>query len=194
MSSARMAPRESVFLPGRRPAPRGPGGAGGLWAALPVVDHADIGGDGSVCYRSVRRRPGNAGTNIGVEPGAFLKVDELALFLTARFRLDSRLFGPLIFARVEHAPWPLQTARVRVLQRPSRARQDYRIRKALRSPTIPRTWQCAWRTPSYVNLEPRLAKILHAGLTPCCAACAIRNEATRRKDPSAHWIRSCWSV
>uniref|UniRef100_Q028C9 DUF2071 domain-containing protein n=1 Tax=Solibacter usitatus (strain Ellin6076) TaxID=234267 RepID=Q028C9_SOLUE len=64
-------------------------------------------------YRSVRRWPDReATTNIEVEPGRPIEAGQREIFLTARFRLYSSLAGRLLFADVEHPPWPLQEARV----------------------------------------------------------------------------------
>lgn len=57
-----------------------------------------------------RRRFSAARATIVVRPGAAIEPDELEVFLTARFRLYSALAGRLVFADVEHAPWPLASA------------------------------------------------------------------------------------
>ncbi|MBI3278777.1 MAG: DUF2071 domain-containing protein [Acidobacteria bacterium] len=71
---------------------------------------------GLVRYRSVRRRPAaNARTDILIEPGDPFKPDELGdrdHFLTARFRLYTRIDNRLAHADVQHQPWPLTRARV----------------------------------------------------------------------------------
>jgi uncharacterized protein YqjF (DUF2071 family) len=68
-------------------------------------------------YESVRRWPDRRGmTRIAVERGEAIQAGELETFLTARFRLYSLRRGRLIFARVEHAPWPLESARLVSLQ------------------------------------------------------------------------------
>ena len=62
-------------------------------------------------YESSRRWPGCVGqTRIIVEPGAPIDPQPLDVFLTARYRLYSRIFGILTYTNVEHAPWPLHTA------------------------------------------------------------------------------------
>ena len=62
-------------------------------------------------YRSTRC--GRAKVDITVEKGARLDdPDELALFLTERYRLYSGVRGRLAFVEVEHARWPLYTAKV----------------------------------------------------------------------------------
>jgi uncharacterized protein YqjF (DUF2071 family) len=60
-------------------------------------------------YTSVRHfGPGRS--EIVVEPGSPIQPNDLELFLTARFRLYTKLAGRLAFAQVEHPPWPLQAA------------------------------------------------------------------------------------
>jgi uncharacterized protein YqjF (DUF2071 family) len=49
---------------------------------------------------------------IAVERGGAIEAGELETFLTARFRLYSLRRGRLLYAEVEHAPWPLQSARL----------------------------------------------------------------------------------
>src|SRR4051794_15215826 len=41
-----------------------------------------------------------------------IQPDEQELFLTARFRLYTKIVGRLAFAQVEHPPWPLESAEV----------------------------------------------------------------------------------
>ncbi len=66
---------------------------------------------GSVEYRSSRHfGPGHA--HITIHPGSPIRADELARFLTARFRLYTVIGGRLAFAQVEHPPWPLATATI----------------------------------------------------------------------------------
>jgi uncharacterized protein len=68
---------------------------------------------GRIIYESERRWPDSRSrTRIVVEPGHEIAPDPLDIFLTARFRLYSFVFGKLIRAKVEHAPWPLRTARI----------------------------------------------------------------------------------
>ena len=137
---------------------RGPDGTPGVWffsldaARFPAVLGARLAyglpykwstmevavEDRSIRYHSVRRPPDGATTKIEVEPGAAVNPEDLTLFLTARFRLYSLLFGNLIFAQVEHAPWPLQAARVNVLQQTiTHAAGLPKPEDALPSPTIP---------------------------------------------------------
>jgi uncharacterized protein YqjF (DUF2071 family) len=64
-------------------------------------------------YESARRWPDRRGmTRIAVERGEKIEAGELETFLTARFRLYSLRRGRLIFAQVQHAPWPLESARL----------------------------------------------------------------------------------
>jgi hypothetical protein len=69
-------------------------------------------------YECRRRWPRPAETKIEVERGGGIEVPgPLEQFLTARFRLYSVRLGRLVFADVEHAPWPLERAKaVYVLQ------------------------------------------------------------------------------
>lgn len=71
---------------------------------------------GSVEYGSSRHfGPGDA--HITIHPGAPICADELARFLTARFRLYTIVVGGrLAFAQVEHPRWPLATATISRLQ------------------------------------------------------------------------------
>lgn len=72
----------------------------------------DIRPGGRVSYRSRRRWPGPAGVRCtaDVEFGPPLQPeeqDDLAQFLTARYRLFSRVAGRLVAAEAEHGRWPL---------------------------------------------------------------------------------------
>lgn len=68
-------------------------------------------------YESARRWPDRRGmTRIAVERGESISAGELETFLTARFRLYSLRRGRLIFAQVQHAPWPLESARLVTLE------------------------------------------------------------------------------
>jgi hypothetical protein len=63
----------------------------------------------------LRRRGGNARCDAEVELGPPLPEtgrDELAEFLTARYRLFTVIAGKLAAAEAEHPPWPLHYARV----------------------------------------------------------------------------------
>jgi len=64
-------------------------------------------------YRSARLWPNSSGrTNIIVAPGEPVRTRPLDVFLTARYRLYSFILGRLTYTSVEHAPWPLQAARL----------------------------------------------------------------------------------
>ncbi len=66
-----------------------------------------------VRYRSERHWPFEAAsTGISVEPGGAAQTGELERFLTARFRLYTIIGGRMMYASVEHAPWPLRKVRV----------------------------------------------------------------------------------
>jgi uncharacterized protein YqjF (DUF2071 family) len=68
---------------------------------------------GQVTYESARRWPdSHSRTRIVLEPGDEINPDPLDVFLTARFRLYSFVHGKLSCAKVDHAPWPLRSARV----------------------------------------------------------------------------------
>jgi uncharacterized protein YqjF (DUF2071 family) len=115
-------------------------GRTGIWflsldaARLPVVLAARIGyglpyfwsdmavrrsGD-RIGYRCRRLAPpGEARCSVEVALGAALaepERDELAHFLTARFRLFTRVAGKLVTAEAEHPAWPLRHAEVRHLK------------------------------------------------------------------------------
>src|SRR4051794_22198665 len=64
-------------------------------------------------YRSRRVWPDRiAQTRIRIEHGAAVEKDDLATFLTERYRLYSTIGGRLAYANVDHVPWPLKAARV----------------------------------------------------------------------------------
>jgi uncharacterized protein YqjF (DUF2071 family) len=66
----------------------------------------------TLVYESSRYWPDHvARTHIVVEPGKPIEAGAMEVFLTARFRLYSYVFGRLTYTSVEHAPWPLETAR-----------------------------------------------------------------------------------
>lgn len=78
------------------------------WSRMRVTRTA-----GQVIYQSARRWPDSRSrTRIVVEPGDEIDPEPLDLFLTARFRLYSFMFGKLICAKVAHPPWPLRGARL----------------------------------------------------------------------------------
>ena len=64
-------------------------------------------------YESWRNPPfGRAESSIAVLRGAPLEAGDFDNFLTARYRLYTMWGKRLAFAQIEHAPWPLHTARV----------------------------------------------------------------------------------
>jgi uncharacterized protein YqjF (DUF2071 family) len=64
-------------------------------------------------YESSRQWPDRRGmSRIAVERGEKIVAGDLEDFLTARFRLYSLRRGRLIYAEVEHKPWPLESARL----------------------------------------------------------------------------------
>lgn len=76
------------------------------WARMRVRHTAD-----GTEYMS-RRHFGPGSANIKVRPGPAIRPNELERFLTARYRLYTKLAGRLAFAQVEHEPWPLHSAAV----------------------------------------------------------------------------------
>lgn len=114
---------------------RGPDGGSGIWffsldaARLPAVAaarlslglpycwsdmslHAD---DDAMVYRGRRRLPGPPGVGYEVRMrfGAAYAEEQLGPldhFLTARYRLYSRVRGRLVAVDVQHPPWPLRRA------------------------------------------------------------------------------------
>jgi uncharacterized protein YqjF (DUF2071 family) len=65
--------------------------------------------------RFVRYESARAGAEaaITLEVGPrLLDPDDLALFLTERYRLYTRRFGRIVMAVVDHAPWPLHQAKL----------------------------------------------------------------------------------
>jgi hypothetical protein len=116
---------------------RGPDGGAGIFffsldaARLPAVLAAQAGlrlpyrwsdagvriGGGCLHYRGVRRWPGPAGVGYRARIQVGARYDDAELgpldhFLTARFRLYTRVSGRLVSVDVEHPPWPLYRARV----------------------------------------------------------------------------------
>jgi len=65
-------------------------------------------------YRSERVWPGPVGafSDIVIQPGEEMTPDALTVFLTARFRLYTRVAGIVMYGQIEHAPWRLRRARV----------------------------------------------------------------------------------
>lgn len=76
------------------------------WAEMRVRDGAN-----EIEYTS-RRHFGSGHAKIRIRPGPAIRANELECFLTARYRLYTKLAGRLAFAQVDHAPWPLQSAAV----------------------------------------------------------------------------------
>ncbi|TDE38064.1 DUF2071 domain-containing protein [Nonomuraea mesophila] len=98
---------------GRLPAALG--GRGGYRLPYHWSDMSVEAEDGHTRYRCRRRLPGPAGARCDVDAGIGVPLveherDELAHFLTARFRLFSLVAGRLAAAQVEHPPWPLHHA------------------------------------------------------------------------------------
>lgn len=82
------------------------------WATMRVTPE-----DGTIRYRSRRKGPhaSAAITDLVVQPGQIYETQELSArdyFLTARFRLYTRLRKGLGYAQIEHEPWPLAHATV----------------------------------------------------------------------------------
>lgn len=64
-------------------------------------------------YESKRHWPFRpAHSSISIEVGGSVESSEFTRFLTARFRLYTRVLGRTIAAQIEHQPWPLHEARV----------------------------------------------------------------------------------
>jgi len=79
------------------------------WARMSVVEEKQI-----VRYKSFRK---SAATNIEVEVGPeLIENNDFDNFLTARYRLYTIRAGRLMHAQVEHPPWPLRKARVRLIE------------------------------------------------------------------------------
>jgi uncharacterized protein YqjF (DUF2071 family) len=83
-----------------------------FWSAMSIEQRAD-----EVAYRSIRRRPGPPGARhhsvvrIGdlIEPSAITDTEH---FLTGRWGLYSQWRGRLVYAPIQHDPWPLHRATV----------------------------------------------------------------------------------
>jgi len=80
------------------------------WAAMSVRFDAK-----QVEYSS-RRHFGIGSAHIFVRREAPIKANALERFLTARFRLYTKIAGRLAFAQVEHEPWPLESASIEHLE------------------------------------------------------------------------------
>jgi uncharacterized protein YqjF (DUF2071 family) len=82
------------------------------WAKMSIREE-----EKRVEYSSRRNRLfGRGQTDIAVEAGPLMQPGELDHFLTARFRLYAASRSRIAYAPVEHAPWPLQHARVMRLE------------------------------------------------------------------------------
>ncbi|MBV8905399.1 MAG: DUF2071 domain-containing protein [Acidobacteriia bacterium] len=78
------------------------------WADMRVLRKGRI-----VEYESARKWPfGEGGTSIAIHAGEPITANEFENFLTARFRLYTMWGERVAFAQIEHAPWPLHTARI----------------------------------------------------------------------------------
>ena len=81
-----------------------------FWAKMSVISQ-----DGTIHYRSRRKWPHSTKvtSDIVVHPGQRYRAEELGgldHFLTARYRLYTRIRGRLGCAQIEHEPWPLARA------------------------------------------------------------------------------------
>jgi uncharacterized protein YqjF (DUF2071 family) len=108
----------------------GPDGRAGIWffsldaARWPAVLGARVGyglpyawsrmrvtmENDRVRYESRRVGCARAASSIEVEVGQRIEPSEIEIFLTARYRLFSTIWGRLACAEVEHEPWPLHSA------------------------------------------------------------------------------------
>ncbi len=94
---------------------RAPDGSSGVWffsldaARAAAVAGARIGYGLPYAWSRMR-------TSIRIDEGRPIASGELEIFLTARFRLYSFIFGQLTYTRIEHPPWPLRSARVLALE------------------------------------------------------------------------------
>jgi uncharacterized protein YqjF (DUF2071 family) len=83
------------------------------WARMSIERDGDL-----ATYRSARRWPraataGGATSEVAIRIGAEVppaEVDPLTVFLTARWALGTRFGRRLMWARVEHEPWPVHRA------------------------------------------------------------------------------------
>jgi uncharacterized protein YqjF (DUF2071 family) len=79
------------------------------WAQMTVDEDGQL-----IRYRSFRR---DAMSNIQVEIGGnVIGSSDFDNFLTARYRLYTARAGRLMYAQVEHPPWPLRKARLRSIE------------------------------------------------------------------------------
>lgn len=78
------------------------------WADMRVLRSGRI-----VEYESARKWPfGSGGTSIAIHAGEPMEANEFDHFLTARYRLYTIWGQRCAFAQIEHAPWPLHSARI----------------------------------------------------------------------------------
>jgi uncharacterized protein YqjF (DUF2071 family) len=78
------------------------------WAAMDVRT-----GDKTVEYRSERKASfGQGKTDVAIEVGERIETDELADFLTSRYRLYTFHNGRVGCGKIVHEPWPLQHGKV----------------------------------------------------------------------------------
>jgi uncharacterized protein len=81
------------------------------WASMSVERKESV-----VHYQSKRSKLfGRGDTEISVEIGTSLDMNELDRFLTMRFRLYTAAKDRIAYAQIEHVPWLLRHATVRVL-------------------------------------------------------------------------------
>lgn len=80
------------------------------WAAMRVQMNS-----GDMIYSS-HRHLGAATAQIRIRRKSGIRPNALERFLTARYRLYTRIAGRLAFAQVEHEPWPLEGASAIELQ------------------------------------------------------------------------------
>ncbi len=92
---------------GRLPAALG--GRAGYWLPYHWSDMS-VRSDGRLVRYRCRRRPRGERCDVEVARGAPLPEDDLARFLTARFRLFTVVAGRTASAPIEHPPWPLRRA------------------------------------------------------------------------------------
>jgi uncharacterized protein len=78
------------------------------WADMRVLRSGRI-----VEYESARKWPfGSARTSIAIHSGESMIPTDFDNFLTARYRLYTMWGERAAFAQIEHAPWPLHSARI----------------------------------------------------------------------------------
>src|SRR3954467_4017805 len=114
---------------------RGPDGERGIWFFSLEADRVLAVAGARVAYRlpyrwakmrvrrsddkveyTSKRHFAKGRAHIVILRGAPIQPREQELFLTARFRLYTRIAGRLAFAQVEHPPWPLESASISALE------------------------------------------------------------------------------